>query len=179
MAAVIALLVLIIGITIPTMVNMGLEQDLRENSTDVQQQARRVRLLAMKSGNTRDLFFTRHSCFLAPIVGDDEEEGSAMTDPELTRRLLRGVDITVQEEEELETAADPALPKIDLPEGFEFRVYSDERKRWLPVQLWRWRFQPNGLCEPLTIRIAEGENFAEMTFSPLTARVEEENLFMP
>jgi type II secretory pathway pseudopilin PulG len=43
----------------------------------------------------------------------------------------------------------------------------------------RWIFQPTGLCEPLTVRIAEGEAWIEVRFDPLTAGIEEESYHIP
>lgn len=174
---VISLLVLVLGISIPIMGGMDAERDLRQAGTKVQQQAREARFLAMETGQKRDLYFTRSSCFLGPLPRGQGERYELSA--ELERQLLKGVDITREDQEEIESVADPALPRIALPAELEFRIYSTERKRWLPVQLWRWRFNPNGLCEPLTVRVARGDSFLEMKFSPLTARLDDESLLIP
>lgn len=36
-----------------------------------------------------------------------------------------------------------------------------------------WRFDPNGLCEPVTVRLQLGNNWLEESFHPLTAGVRE------
>ena len=40
-----------------------------------------------------------------------------------------------------------------------------------------WRFDPNGLCEPLSVRLmVDGESWSEDTYNPLTATVRESQL---
>ena len=43
----------------------------------------------------------------------------------------------------------------------------------------RWIFQPTGLCEPLAVRIIEGEAWIEVQFDPLTAGIEDESYYIP
>ena len=42
-----------------------------------------------------------------------------------------------------------------------------------------WVFQPSGFCEPLSVEIRHGESYVRMTFNPLTARVDEDELYIP
>lgn len=47
---------------------------------------------------------------------------------------------------------------------------------WLPTlknSIHIWRFDPDGLCEPLSIRIALDKSWAEDTYHPLTATIRE------
>lgn len=37
-----------------------------------------------------------------------------------------------------------------------------------------WRFDPDGLCEPVTVRLVRGESWINSTFHPLTATVPED-----
>lgn len=43
----------------------------------------------------------------------------------------------------------------------------------------RWIFEPGGICEPLSIRLNYGEGYVAMEFSPLTAGVVDEELYVP
>lgn len=43
----------------------------------------------------------------------------------------------------------------------------------------RWIFQPTGLCEPIAVRIMEGEAWIEVQFDPLTAGIEDESYYIP
>jgi hypothetical protein len=36
-----------------------------------------------------------------------------------------------------------------------------------------WRFDPDGLCEPVSVRLTLGKSWAEDTYHPLTASVSE------
>lgn len=39
-----------------------------------------------------------------------------------------------------------------------------------------WRFDPNGLCEPLSVRLVLDKNWSEDTYHPLTATIRESQL---
>ena len=36
-----------------------------------------------------------------------------------------------------------------------------------------WRFDPNGLCEPVSVRLAVEQSWSEDTYHPLTATIRE------
>ncbi len=38
-----------------------------------------------------------------------------------------------------------------------------------------WRFDPDGLCEPLTVRLTLGDSWTEDTYQPLTASIAEQS----
>lgn len=57
-----------------------------------------------------------------------------------------------------------------LPFGAERRIKPDGQT---------WIFQPTGLCEPLTVRLEQGDAWMEATFDPLTAEISEENFSIP
>jgi hypothetical protein len=39
-----------------------------------------------------------------------------------------------------------------------------------------WRFDPDGLCEPISVRLVLGESWAENSFHPLTAAIQDSQL---
>ncbi len=43
----------------------------------------------------------------------------------------------------------------------------------------RWVFEPGGICEPLSLRLTYGDAYMNMTFNPLTAHAEDEELVIP
>jgi len=47
-------------------------------------------------------------------------------------------------------------------------------QEWLPMSeriVHVWRFDPDGLCEPLSVRVTHGTNLIENTYHPLTATI--------
>jgi type II secretory pathway pseudopilin PulG len=69
---------------------------------------------------------------------------------------------------------EPTVDPYPLPTGIEVRsegwgetVYSTPDER-------RWRFLPNGLCQPLSVKLTHGLSEIAIRFDPLTADVDEE-----
>ncbi len=71
--------------------------------------------------------------------------------------------------------------EVRLPRGFVLQVRRWGSERWLSASEIIWRFEPNGLCEPLSLRIAtsDASSYYEMDFHPLTAAVQNERLWIP
>lgn len=67
----------------------------------------------------------------------------------------------------------------EIPEGAEIRVKAWTESRWQKPDGFLWEFQRSGLCEPLQFRVAMGESWIELGFSPLTAEVREESYAFP
>lgn len=51
--------------------------------------------------------------------------------------------------------------------------------KWSTPRDYAWRFEPNGICEPIGLRLTRGEASYEMLFHPLTALPQEERLWIP
>lgn len=76
------------------------------------------------------------------------------------------------------------------PEGGEDRQYVLDGEINLLVRRWNsdkwletdknsihvWRFDPNGLCEPLSVRLAMDKSWSEDTYHPLTATIADSQL---
>lgn len=64
-----------------------------------------------------------------------------------------------------------------LPEqGMEVFVRRWNSSEWLPTgknSIHVWRFDPNGLSEPISLRLEIGDSWAEDTYHPLTATIRE------
>ena len=187
MVVVIAIIVIILAAAMPLTKGLGQEKMLRDASVDVQQYAREARRLAVQDGETIDLMFTENTLtFVRPNRLPEEEEG-AQKDETLKRGSIRSrgpqLSMRRQTEEELQAAAEAAPPPdpkpINLEEGLVYSMYSTEKKKWVPVKAWRWRFQPSGLCDPLEFRIYRGEAYIGARFAPLTAGIVEESFYLP
>lgn len=64
-----------------------------------------------------------------------------------------------------------------LPEsGMEVSIRRWNSSEWLPTgknSIHVWRFDPNGLSEPISLRMKIGDSWAEDTYHPLTATIRE------
>lgn len=71
--------------------------------------------------------------------------------------------------------------RVDLREGMTLMVrrWNETAFRFPRQPVEPWVFEPGGICEPLTIRLDYNGGYLVMTFNPLTAGVEEEELYIP
>jgi prepilin-type N-terminal cleavage/methylation domain-containing protein len=61
-----------------------------------------------------------------------------------------------------------------LEDGMQVLVRRWNTDDWLPTRkdaVHVWRFDPNGLCEPLSVKLALGESWSEDIYNPLTGSV--------
>jgi type II secretory pathway pseudopilin PulG len=187
MVVVIAIIVMILAAAMPLTSGLQQERELRDASVKVQQYAREARRLAVQDGETIDLMFTantitfnRPNRVAKPAEGEEE-------DPNLKRGSVRGrgtqLIMNRRSEEQLQAEVDAPPPPdpgaFTLEEPMFFSMYSVEKKEWLPVEGWRWRFQPSGLCDPIEFRIYRGEAYMGARFAPLTAGIVEEVYYLP
>lgn len=187
------ILVLMLGLAIPTFKHLSKEKLLRDAAREIQIQARQVRRIAMKEGAPRDLYFSTSEMWLAHP--DDAAELSRSLNSSrqtLSRSTAERLEDRYYDEREHveENTDDPhagylpqeaaMLPKYKLDEDVIFAMWSEDDKVWKAVELWRWRFHPTGLCEPFAVRVyhPDSDSYLGLEFSPLSARVEDEEFFL-
>jgi prepilin-type N-terminal cleavage/methylation domain-containing protein len=64
----------------------------------------------------------------------------------------------------------------ELEGGMQVLVRRWNSREFLPTRkntVHVWRFDPNGLCEPISVRLVLDESWAEDTYHPLTATIRE------
>jgi prepilin-type N-terminal cleavage/methylation domain-containing protein len=69
--------------------------------------------------------------------------------------------------------------QYQLEGGMEVFVRRWNSAEWLATRknaVHVWRFDPNGLCEPISVRLALEKSWAEDSFNPLTATVRETSM---
>jgi len=66
-----------------------------------------------------------------------------------------------------------------LPGDMRYFIIPFGTSRGLRPDGQRWVFQSSGLCEPLTVRLEEGEAWMEVTFDALTAGLADESYHIP
>lgn len=68
---------------------------------------------------------------------------------------------------------------VKLAEGIELFVRRWNSDKWLPTakdSIHVWRFDPSGLCEPLSLRYVMEKTWMENVFHPLTAAIRHSEL---
>lgn len=80
-------------------------------------------------------------------------------------------------EEAIESVDDDK--KVILKDGMSLSILRWNSAKWLTTEkntIHVWRFDPDGLCEPVSIRLSLGKSWSEDTYHPLTATIRESQL---
>ncbi|MFZ4483570.1 MAG: pilus assembly FimT family protein [Chthoniobacterales bacterium] len=142
-ALVVAIIVLLVGATVPLVSGFTREQRLREVARELLVLAKTARTDAMTTGRVAEVVFGRKALFLRR--GGEEKP----------------------------------TEKFKLPRGMEYALRPLGAEKLLRPDDQAWIFRPSGLCQPLAVRVTEGEAWLEVEFDPLTASLSGESYFIP
>ena len=139
------------------------ERDLRNTSGEIELMAKRARTIAILHQTPYAIEFRPGSVRLLPLAeaGQDETQTAL-------GQTIGG------ERVEPSSANSPVRDRIDLDPKIASFVRRWNTADWLPMSdrfIHIWRFDPDGLCEPLGVRLTIGTNYMETTYHPLTATV--------
>ncbi len=139
------ILALVAGMALPTLSGWFSEQKLRGPAGELELLARTARTLAIDRQQPYDIVLEPGSLLLAPSNANPKADA----DPTLPGPYRFSASITM----------------VSMAWG--------ESKFVNRPQL-RWRFQPDGLCEPLRVKFLQDSSEIALTFDPLTATVSDE-----
>jgi prepilin-type N-terminal cleavage/methylation domain-containing protein len=172
MVIVIAIIAVMTGGVVSLMVYNTSKKRLQRTGAEVEALAKRARAIAILRQTPYALEFHNGKVRLSPWV----EAG--IEDPEeLAEIIAREEEGLPEDGEQLRPASIPVRDEFsidgDMVMGVrrwgseELIVFDNERTRVA------WRFDPNGLCEPISVRyeIDEGKSWLEQDYHPLTASV--------
>jgi prepilin-type N-terminal cleavage/methylation domain-containing protein len=159
---VLALAAMILAGAVGTMIYSSDERALKSASSEIESMAKRARTIAILNQTPYALEFREGIVRLLPYAqaGQDEKKSS--------RR--RPADV------EAEAADSSQNREYVLEGGLELSILRWNSNKWLPAvkdTFHIWRFDPDGLCEPISLRISLGKSWVEETFHPLTATAQE------
>ncbi len=168
MCIVLIIIVLLLGVSMPAMESAFTEQGLRSDS---HQLALMVRTAMIQSAEQhRNYVVELDSASIAlhpqdPTVKPDEDATSVTdaTDAAATSPVMEDVTAT----DELD-----AKNKLQAPDP-------DKTDKWIDMPPTTWVFQPGQLCPASRVRMTRGDAYVEMSFTPLTGNVENENAYFP
>lgn len=138
------------------------ERGLRRASGEIELFAKRARASAILRQTPYALQFREGSVRLLPLAlaGSDRKTTAG------------GREIGGEETEKPEYDAD----EFHIPADIELSVRRWNSDKWLPARnqaIHIWRFDPDGISEPVSVRLATGKSYIEDTFHPLTATIRE------
>ena len=165
---VLAVAAVLIGAAMGLMVFSSSKRQLERASGEIEVFAKRARTIAQLQQKPYALQFIPGKVRLLPFA---ETSGSELSMP--SGRPVGGAPATEPEGEPSGVAA-PVHDEISLDADFAVFVRRWASDAWLPMnerQPQVWRFDPEGLCEPLSVRLTLGESWVEQTYHPLTASV--------
>lgn len=168
MVMVLAIAAMVMAGAVGLMVYSSDQRQLERKSADIEVFAKRARTIAQLQQKPYALQFIPGKVRLLPFA---EAVGSESVMP--SGRPVGGTKVTEQENEPSAVAA-PVYDEISLDGDFNVFVRHWASDAWLPMnerlpQV--WRFDPDGLCEPLGVRLSLGESWVEQSYHPLTASV--------
>ncbi len=160
---VLAIAAIIMGGAVGMMIYSSDERVLRDASGEIELLAKQARTISILHQTAYALEFREGVVRLLPLAraGMDEKQVSRQNPDESDGA-------GAAENRELKLAPDL--------EVFVRRWNSDEWHSTLKNTIHIWRFDPDGLCEPISVRLVLGESWIEDTFHPLTATISESHL---
>lgn len=164
---VLAVSALIIGGAITTVILSSAERKLKNASSEIELLAKRARTAAILHQTPYAIQFRPGDISILPFAETTE----------INRTTALGNEIGGTA---VETKSSPTLhdsiavdPDIVLTvRHWNSASFTTPTENLVPT----WRFDPDGLSEPLTVRLTIGENYAQDTYHPLTATIADSEL---
>ena len=162
---VLAIAAVIMGGAVGMMIYSSDERVLRDASGEIEMLAKRARTTAILQQTPYALEFRQGMVRLMPLAQAGRDE----------KRTVGGRRIGGEPVEE-EGGNRWELP---LESGIEVFIRRWNSAEWLATgknSIHVWRFDPNGLSEPLSVKLTLDQSWAEDTYHPLTATIRESRL---
>jgi len=140
------------------------ERRMTDAAQNVEMLAKRARTVATLQQKPYALEFTEGVVALMPLA-------EAMVEPEEREWIVEA-----QLEGGVEFESPPVRQSWVFEEDMRVAVMRWATDDWIPIERsvrQVWRFDPNGVCEPVRVRIEVDESFLAMRFNPLTAAIAE------
>jgi len=162
---VLAIAAILIGGAVSVMVFSSDERPLRSVSGQVELLAKRARTIAILQQIPYAIEFRPGVVRLLPFAEAGQDEKKTVGG-----HTIGGDRVVVPSS----GAISPVHDQLTLDPKMTSFVRRWNTEEWLPMSdrfVHVWRFDPDGLCEPLGVRINIGSNYIEDTYHPLTAAI--------
>lgn len=138
------------------------ERTLRNASGEIELLAKQARTVAILNQTPYALEFREGTVRLLPLAqaGMDEKKKKVS----LSRSTAPAPPVVGSNENR----------QLSLANGISLSIRRWNSDKWFNITketVQVWRFDPDGLCEPVSIRLALAKNWAEDTYHPLTATI--------
>lgn len=166
MCIVLFILVILMGVMIPTIQSAFTEQAVRRDGSELALMVKTAMLQSADEQRPYVISITATNMALYPAA-------PLHTDPDLP--ATPPSDDTLTEQTPLGLTVDWPLTvpnKILIPDP-------EKHNAWTPLVSTEWWFQPGDLCAASKLRVTRGEAWLELNFNPLTGAVENEASYFP
>lgn len=160
---VLAIAAALLGGAVTLMVFNSDERELRNASGEIELLAKRARTIAILQQTPYAIEFRPGSVRLLPFAEAGQDETKTALGQTIGGEVVH-----------TDSPNGPVHDQISLDAGMQSFVRRWNTEDWLPTSdrmIHVWRFDPDGLCEPLGVRVTIGGNYIETIYHPLTATV--------
>lgn len=164
---VMAIVAVVMGGSIAAMLHSSPEKVLTNASSEIELLAKKARTAAILHQKPYAIEFHENKLRLLPFGEASESER--------TTALGNQIGGTAIDEDDGPTLREEINIDPDITLGvrrWNTEDFVAPSKNFVPV----WRFDPNGLSEPITVRMTVGESYAQDTYHPLTATIADSEL---
>lgn len=158
---------LLVGGAITAVVLSSSERALTNASGEIELLAKKARTAAILHQKPYAIEFRENSLRLLPF--------SEASEIERTTALGNEIGGTADADSQAATMREEIAIDSDIAVSvrrWNTQDFVAPSKNFVPV----WRFDPNGLSEPITVRMTIGESYAQDTYHPLTASIADSEL---
>lgn len=161
---VLAIAALVIGGAMGLMAYSSDERSLRKTSGKIEYMAKQARTMSILHQTPYALEFSEKGIQLMPLAQTGMGGKEAMS--------------SRKQEPIPDPAASSEDRHTDLTNGMTLSMRRWNSSEWLTTSknVQYWRFDPDGICEPVSIRLSLGNSWAEDTYHPLTATIRDSQL---
>ncbi|MFM2199599.1 MAG: hypothetical protein RLZZ505_3031 [Verrucomicrobiota bacterium] len=158
---------IVFGAAISVMLGSSAQRALISASSDIELLAKKARTASILHQKPYAIEFRENSLRLMPFAEASETERTTALGNEIGGTAVESEPgMTLREDISID-------PKISLSvRRWNSGDFVTPNKTLIPV----WRFDPNGLSEPITVRMTVGESYAQDTYHPLTASIADSEL---
>lgn len=161
---VLAIAAIVMGGAVGLMIYSSDERILRNTSGEIELLAKRARTIAILHQTPYALEFREGVVRLLPLAQ------AGLSEKKTPSR---------RNEPEPEAANSDENRQLDLEGGMNVLIRHWNSDAWLPTikkTVHVWRFDPDGLCEPISVRLVLGKSWSEDIYHPLTATIRDSQL---
>jgi prepilin-type N-terminal cleavage/methylation domain-containing protein len=162
---VLAIAAIVVSGAVGLMIFSSDERALRNASGEIELLAKRARTIAILNQTPYALEFREGTVRLLPFA-------QAGMDLKKEMSSRRGDD-------EAEEGSVDESRQVNLDGGLQVAIRRWNSEEWLGTvkkNVHVWRFDPDGLCEPISIRLSLDKSWSEDTYHPLTATISDSQL---